>query len=1332
LEKPLIPPGRATWQGRDRKTTLPFSGYFFNISDPFMNGKILKILLLFAGLVYGESSAGRVTTIRGAPCVAGELIVRFRSENIAPAAAQAALRRHLGRHYQGQILHHFRSGAEHWRIARGGLEVLLDSLNQLPEISYAEPNYILSADLLPDDPALAQQWALINNGQTGGTPDADIDADGAWEISTGSPDILIGVVDSGIDETHPDLTAAVWTNPGEIPGNGLDDDANGYVDDVHGYDFLEGDNTPQDENGHGSHVSGIIGAVSDNGLGIAGVAWRVKLLPLKFLNENNSGPTTAAITAIEYAIDSGVDLINASWGSTSFSQALADVIATAGLEGILFIASAGNSSSDNDLYPHYPSSYELDNIISVASTDHNDKLSSFSNWGVRTVDLAAPGTAIYSTLPDTGYGAMSGTSMAAPFVSGALVLARAVFPQMTASELKTQLLTGVDLKADLVGLIASAGRLNALALIERPRLPLLNTSPPAIDFSLVRIEEQTAGITVVLTNLSPETMIIDSAVVQEGFLIRRSGEWQTGLGGFAIDALSTDSLMVCFAPQQEDAYHRLLNIYYHTGDRPSEMVFTQLSGRGVSGTIVAPGPVSGIWRIENEPYYIMGDIMVGSGLQLTIEAGVRVQFEGHFRFSVEGSGVFRALGTENDSIRFYPYDTRSGWNGLRLIDTGSDDTLRYCTLSHAHKSGELAADEDGGGLYISASSPDISHTLIYHNSAGGGGGISCFDAHPTITHVSIQHNTSGSGGGGGMACIDSKPLLQHVTITDNLTMSWLFSSDNGGGLYCRRSGPTLINVTISGNQGEKGGGIYISQSPSAPVMINSICWGNAPEEICFSEEPRSKSIAIAYSDIEGGMEEIGPGSGSMVFWLQGNLAVDPLFWNKEEADFRLTVNSPCIDAGIQDTIILYNDNQDSIVVPIIPYNRLAPDMGALESDGGASGTLSLSSGWNLISWNKETASLPPAERFEGILSGLDVVLSFDGEGLTYDPRLEPEFNNLAVTDNLHGYWIRMLDPDHLFIPGDPVQLPVSLILDQGWNLISYLPVFADSTHLALASILENLIIAEGFDDGALSFSPAFPDSVNTLHILLPGYGYWFKLAAPDTLIYYEKDLPVAEQITLAAVNNLYQPSDALIPTSNWMSVYASTMLSGDISSSGGLKLSARDPDGILCGEMMISEAGFIKMMPIYGDDIRTTDIDEGALPGDSIAFFIGDRRLPVKLAWQPGGQSEDICDYITGLGQQLSGINPFSYQLFQNSPNPFNNHCLISFQIRDPVKVTIEVYNILGQKVKTLLEAHKRPGNYQLIWDGCDESALPLSSGLYFYRMIAGDFRSIKKMIIIK
>ena len=402
-----------------------------------------------------------------------ELLVKLR-EGVTDLQAEAILGAHgAGQGRKFKLPRQARAGAaiERWRHLRvppgRDLERLALELRMNPAIERVEPNFELRAQFTPDDPRFPEQWPLHNIGQTGGAADADIDAIEAWDVANGG-ETLVAVIDTGVDATHPELAGNMWVNPGEIPGNGIDDDGNGYVDDVHGYDFANYDADPSDDHGHGTHVAGTIAAAGNNAAGITGMAWRAKIMSVKFLGADGRGWISDAVNAVLYATDMGARVLNNSWGGGGYSQALRDAIAAADEAGSLFVAAAGNQTSDNDAYPFYPAAYDVPNVVAVAASDKFDSPAWFTNVGNRSVLLAAPGQDVLSSVPaagnecctdPSGYRLLSGTSMAAPHVSGAAALLLAQDPSRSAANLVPLLEQTVDPRAAGVR-TRSGGRLN--------------------------------------------------------------------------------------------------------------------------------------------------------------------------------------------------------------------------------------------------------------------------------------------------------------------------------------------------------------------------------------------------------------------------------------------------------------------------------------------------------------------------------------------------------------------------------------------------------------------------------------------------------------------------------------------------------------------------------------------------------------------------------------------------------------------------------------------------------------------------------------------------------
>ena len=423
-----------------------------------------------------------------------------------------------------------------------------------PLVAFAEPDYLVAAAVIPSDASFGTQYALHNVGQSvGGVTgiiDADIDAPEAWDVATGSTAIAVGVIDSGIDYRHQDLYLNIWINQEEIPaairaalidtdadglitfydlnqpinqgagkitdlnangridGGDLLNNASGWedgvdqdpylggvstvsrIDDLVGWDFVNGDNDPLDDNNHGTHVAGTIGAIGNNALGVAGVVWKTQLAALKFLSASGSGATSGATAAVYYAVGNGIEISNNSWGGGGFSQSLFNAISAARNAGHIFVAAAGNESANNNVTASYPANYNLTNVVSVAATNNRDGLASFSNYGSTSVDLGAPGVSIRSTVPGGGYASYSGTSMATPHVAGAAALMLSAHPGWTYTQTIDALLDTADPVAALATRTITGGRLNVNDAV---RLDLGQPPPPPTDATGPRVVSAVAN-----------------------------------------------------------------------------------------------------------------------------------------------------------------------------------------------------------------------------------------------------------------------------------------------------------------------------------------------------------------------------------------------------------------------------------------------------------------------------------------------------------------------------------------------------------------------------------------------------------------------------------------------------------------------------------------------------------------------------------------------------------------------------------------------------------------------------------------------------------------------
>ncbi len=420
-------------------------------------------LALALALTGGEEAGARAA----AQSVPGELIVRFEpgTEAGERLAARGVADVHFDRALplrKTQLV----STEDGQSVAAAAVE-----LERSPDVAYAEPNYVRELSALPDDPFFSELHGLNNTGQTvagvSGTPDADIDAPEAWELGGGSPGVVVAVIDSGVDLDHPDLAAAIWTNPGETgagrESNGVDDDANGLVDDWRGWDWASDDALPADESGHGTHVSGTIAATGDNATGITGVSSGARVMALRTLDSAGRGSVADLISAYRYASAKGARVVNASLGGSGFSHS--ELAAIEANSNTLFVVAAGNGGADGvgddvQITPEYPCAYPAANIVCVAASDQDDALAGFSNFGSTAVDLAAPGVRTLSTVPG-GYAYYSGTSMAAPHVAGTAALIASRVPAASVGVMRAALLEGTEPKPGLATATATGGRLNA-------------------------------------------------------------------------------------------------------------------------------------------------------------------------------------------------------------------------------------------------------------------------------------------------------------------------------------------------------------------------------------------------------------------------------------------------------------------------------------------------------------------------------------------------------------------------------------------------------------------------------------------------------------------------------------------------------------------------------------------------------------------------------------------------------------------------------------------------------------------------------------------------------
>jgi subtilisin family serine protease len=653
---------------------------------------LLLALFVFTGLHWMQvSEAAQPTTPAAPEFVADEVIVKFRDGADEAQKELARFRVSGVRKKTFRILRNL----EIVKLQPGiQVEEAVNLYRQNPDVLYAEPNYILKITATPNDPRFGELWGLHNVGQSGGTPDADIDATEAWNITTGSNANIVAIIDSGVDYNHPDLAANMFRNSLDCNNNGVDDDGNGYIDDCFGIDTANNDSNPIDDNNHGTHVGGTIGAVGNNGLGVTGINWNVKVLACKFVNASGSGTTESAIDCLEYVKimkDRGFNIIatNNSWGGGGFSQALFEAIEAQQQRGILFIAAAGNGDFfgfglNNDQTPFYPCNYFLPNVVCVAATTRTDGRSSFSNYGRRTVHLGAPGSDILSTIRGGSYGVSSGTSMATPHVTGVAALLRAADPNRDWRAIKNLLLAGGDNITAMSNTIAQK-RLNANGALACSNATVLSRLRPIansisvsagtpVDLAALHVNCANPNGNVTVT-VSPGDELVDlvdnglgsDQVAGDGIY---TGQWTpSGLGTFSLTFPSGDVVTATVAVPVINITPNTLDFGTSYVGMSVEKKFTVSNTGG--GTLTGSANASSPFSIVSG-----GNYSLAGGASQAVTVGFAPASAGTFASNVtftgggDGSSVVTGVGVPPAALSIAPTSVAAGqtitaaWSGI--------------------------------------------------------------------------------------------------------------------------------------------------------------------------------------------------------------------------------------------------------------------------------------------------------------------------------------------------------------------------------------------------------------------------------------------------------------------------------------------------------------------------------------------------------------------------------------------------------------------------------------------------------------------------------------------
>ncbi len=726
-----------------------------------MNHRFFNFVLLAALLasLFGYSpvpvhAAGIITSDVGYPYATDHLIVKLRPEVRVDAKGThvASLDRSLA-NLKAVEMQPLEGAQQTYRVeVTKGADILqaVETLNQDAAVEYAEPDYLAQFASAPDDARYSEQWGL-----------AKVQAEGAWAETMGTSTVVIAVIDSGVDLTHEDLAANLWVNPGEIAGNGVDDDNNGFVDDVHGWNFIDGNNDPSDYIGHGSLVAGVAAAKTNNTVGIAGVCGNCRIMAVKITQLSGFANYSDIAAGIYYAADKGAKVINLSVGGYANSQTVQNAVNYALNKNIVVVAGAGN---DNKSELFYPAAYE--GVIAVAGTDSGDVKVNSSNYGA-WVDISAPGINILSTtLGD--YASDTGTSYATPFVSGAAGLLLSLHPEWTPAMVRSQFLHTTDaidsLNPGYAGKLGT-GRLNLTRAIQAPHPILTYKSYTGNGVANLRPNfGSTVALNVTLYNDWADASEVSGTLSSSDPYVTIStatAEYGTILSGENVSNATAFTFEIASGAGYNHAMPFSLELSANGGAYTATVTFTittRTSEEVVSGTIESDTT----WT-SDKTYKVTGNVGVPPDVTLTIQPGTVVQFAGNYSLNVGGTLV--AQGTAEQPISFGPYTAGGTWNRIYFDDPSLD------------------AQSSAEGAYLSG---NVLENVIL---TGASGGIACTNATPYLSHVNTNV--------GGLTCALGDTDL------------WLTNSEITGSM----------NVTQGGATPEHFNGVQITGSATLPPSL---------------------------------------------------------------------------------------------------------------------------------------------------------------------------------------------------------------------------------------------------------------------------------------------------------------------------------------------------------------------------------------------------------------------------------------------------------------------------------------------------------------------------------
>jgi thermitase len=750
--------------------------------------------------------------------VPGEVIVKLRADvTLSTAATQAnraslnAVLTSVGARQADRVFGVIKlppQALDLQRIYRVTIDPRLDVLTAAaklstdPNVEYAEPNYLAHAAVVPNDPLYASQWALDK-----------INAPAAWNVVTGTPSVVIAVIDSGIDTTHPDLTGRLWFNPGEIPGNGIDDDNNGYIDDVNGWNFVGANNNIVDDNGHGTQVAGVAGASTNNAIGIAGMCWNCRLMIVKAMQAGGAANYSDIAAAVNYAAAKGAQVINLSVGGYTDSATLRAAIDAASSTAVI----VGGAGNDNVSAPFYPAAYP--NVLSVASTTVSDTKAAFSNYG-SWIDVAAPGVAISTTFSGGDYGASEGTSLSAPLVAGLAGLIKSAHPDWSPALVRAQIMHTTDAITEAQ---LGSGRINAATAMLPPQ-PLfsmagytLNGTPngrPDLNSGnalIVSVSDDWLDAPNVVATLSESDPFVTVITGTSSFGNIASGATQSSTPFSFTVAGAGYNHPIAFS----------LNLSANSGAYTATLpltITTRSDLQSVSG--VLPGDT--VWT-NDKTYVVNGNILVPVSTTLSIQPGTTVRFNGYYELIVKGQLI--ASGTPQQRIRFTsnkPAPQPGDWQAIVFGDESVDAVI---DLDGNYVSGSIMAYaefEYGGALLSYQSSPYIAENYFHDNIAANNpyspgypwdtSVVTLYGSHSPFTHNTINNNR----GGGVKIEGPSDITITNSIIQDNVSGQW------AGGITCLSGNCTILYSIIQNNDAHSFSGGVFSYSGNVTLRSNLI------------------------------------------------------------------------------------------------------------------------------------------------------------------------------------------------------------------------------------------------------------------------------------------------------------------------------------------------------------------------------------------------------------------------------------------------------------------------------------------------------------------------------